>query len=388
MSKRAKSEGSVFRRADGRWVAKLSLGRDDRGKRLRKTVYGQTQSEALAKLDELRQQFKRGGKAIANKDSLAAFLKSWLESVKLHNQPKTHEEYEAATRLYIVPYIGSKKLVSLSGADLQQWQDRMARGKHSANTRLKAIRVLRVALNKAVKLLLIPSNPIAAIDKPAVRRREISPLEPEQCESLFAVCKEHRIGDLVILAALTGLRKGELFALEWQSVNLAEGVLVVRKSLEETGGRLRIKEPKTAAGRRMVALGQEAIEALRRRKEKAEAEGLDTEKGLVFCSQRGGYLYGSNFRQTVWLKLREAAGLPDTFRFHDLRHTQASLLLASGASMKLVQARLGHADFATTANVYSHLLEGAQAEAAEKLDEFLRKRVGTKSGYTAAREEA
>ena len=372
MSKRGDGEGTIFKRKDGKWVARLSLGTDANGRRLQKTVYAKTRTQVAEKLAELTQRHKTSGKALANKDSLAAYLKSWLaDDVKLNRTPKTHEEYEAAERLYITPYLGTKKLVKLSGADLQRWQGQMSRDGHSDNTRLKAIRVLRNALNKAIKLSLIPSNPAAAVSKPKVTRKEVTPLERDQCHALFEACKSHRLGDLIIVAAMTGLRKGELFALEWSAVNLREGVLVVRKSLEEIGGKLRIKIPKTAAGRRVVTLGKEAIEALKRRKAKAIEEGYG--EGIVFPNTDGGYQYASNFRKFVWVKIREAAGIPDSFVFHDLRHTQASLLLAAGVDLKVIQKRLGHADFATTANLYAHLLQDAQGDATEKLDAMMKK---------------
>lgn len=367
MGKRGDGEGTIFKRKDGRWVARLSLGRDLNGKRLRKTAYAWTRAEAADKLAELIRRFKLSGKAIANRDSLEAFLTNWLaDDVKLNRAPRTYEEYEGAARMYINPFLGKKKLVKLSGSDLQRWQGELNRAKHSDNTRLKAIRVLRNALNKAVKLQLIPFNPMSAIDKPKVHRKEVVPLEPEQCHALFEACKSHRLGDMIVLAALTGLRKGELFALRWSSVNLSEGVLVVRESLEEVGGKTRVKVPKTSAGRRVVTLSREAVECLKRRRAIGIEEGYDT--GLVFPNCDGGFQYCSNFRKSVWLPIRTAAGLPDTFTFHDLRHTQASLLLAAGVDMKVIQKRLGHADFATTANLYSHLLQGAQADATDKLD--------------------
>ncbi len=373
--KRGDGEGSIHQRPDGRWCARLSLGTDAQGKRIRKAVYGKTRKEVADKLAELIRQFKTSGKAIVNKDSVGAYLDSWLaDDVKLNRTPKTYEEYEGAVRLYIKPIIGHLKIVKLSGADLQKWQGRMARDGHTDNTRLKALRVLRNALNKAVKLLLIPSNPMAAVDKPKVHRKEVVPLEADQCIALFEACKAHRLGDLIILAVLTGLRKGELLALDWSAVNLSEGVLTVRRSLEEAQGKQRIKVPKTATGRRVVTLGTEAIQALQRRKAKAEAEGLSTNKGIVFPNTDGNFMWASNFRNQVWVKIREAAGIPDTFVFHDLRHTQASLMLSAGVDLKVIQKRLGHRDFSTTANLYTHLLQGAQAEAAEKLDALFQSR--------------
>ena len=233
--------------------------------------------------------------------------------------------------------------------------------------RSRSIKVLRVALNRAVKLRVLPYSPAASLDKPKLSRKEVTPLEPEQCHALFKACQAHRLGDVMIVAAMTGLRKGELFGLHWNAVHLDEGFLMVRKALSETRG-VRLKDPKTAAGRRMVVLDPVAVEALRSRLKKAKDEGFDpAQVPIVFANIRGGYLRGSNFDRNVWYPIRKAAGIPDTFVFHDLRHTMASLLLAAGVDLKVIQKRLGHRDFATTANTYSHLLQNAQTDAVDML---------------------
>lgn len=373
--KRGTGEGSVFQRGDGLWVGTLSLGFDQTGKRIRKIVYGKTQKEVNDKLDDLKQQRKHGAKAIVGKDTVAGYLDRWLaDDVAMNKAGKTHQEYEAAVRRYIVPFIGNVKLTRLNGEQLVAWQGKLARNGFSNNMRHRSIKVLRASLTKAVKLRLIPHNPCAVLDKPRVTRKEVSPLEPEQCRKLFSACQSHRLGDLIILAAMTGLRKGELFALEWSALNLAEGVLVVRRTLQELRG-LTLKEPKTAAGKRVVSLGSEAIAALRSRLKKAKDEGFEPEQvPIVFPNIRGGYLRGSNFDRNVWYPIRKAAGIPDTFVFHDLRHTQASLMLAAGVDLKVIQKRLGHRDFTTTANTYSHLLQGAQDDAVLKVDAMMQER--------------
>ena len=173
---------------------------------------------------------------------------------------------------------------------------------------------------------------------------------------------------------MTGLRRGELFALEWSDVNLSEAVLVVRRSLQEISGKLKVKEPKTEAGRRAVSLDAKAIEALRSRMKKALDEGFEpVQVPLVFPNIRGGYLRGSAFANYVWYPIRNIAGIPDTFVFHDLRHTQASLMLAAGVDLKVIQKRLGHKKFETTANIYSHLLQNSQHEAVDKLSDMMKK---------------
>ena len=333
-------------------------------------MYGATETEVLGKLSALRMQ---SGKALdfeRQKGTLAAYLSWWLETeVKPNLAARTYQEYELAARLYIVPFIGPKKLTRLNAVDISTWMATMTSRKFTNHMRKRALRVCRIALNRAIKLQTVDSNPCNAVDMPKVRKREIRPLEIKKCGGLFAACKDHRLGDSIILSAMTGLRKGEILALEWTAVNLREGVLSVCGTLEEVRGTFRVKETKSEAGRRMVTLGAIAVDALERRLEKARSECMDpSEVPLVFPSTTGTLHRSSNFDRNVWHPIRAAAGLSDDFHFHDLRHTQASLMLAAKVPMKVVQERLGHSDYAVTANVYSHLMLGAQADAAEAVD--------------------
>lgn len=190
---------------------------------------------------------------------------------------------------------------------------------------------------------------------------------------------------------MTGMRKRELFALEWSAVTLSEGVLSVRKTVQEIRGKgLSVKEPKTQSGRRVITLGKQAIQALRRRLNKATNEGFDpSEVPLVFPDSHGGFFWGSNFDRNVWHSIREATGLPDSMTLHDLRHTQSSLMLDAGAHIKVIQKRLGHSKYETTANLNAHLLQGAQSDASDKFDEMMERKkpaekpVGPFAGHTS-----
>jgi integrase len=372
--KRADGEGTVSQRADGRWMGRLSVSRDVDGKAHRLVVYGATQAEAVAKLQVLRQQRDINARAIVGKDTVAGYLQRWLDNdIAVNRADTTFAKYEQTVRLHIVPYVGHLKLAKMDGEALIAWQGTLARKQTSIAKRRFSISVLRSALTKAIKLRLIPYNPCAVLDKPRAITKEVTPLEPEQCHKLFAACKGHRLGDLITLAAMTGLRKGELFALDWNAVNLSEGVLVVRRTLQELNG-VKLKEPKTAAGKRVISLDSVAVDALRSRLKKAQEEGFEPEHvPIVFPNIRGGYMRNSNFDRNVWYPIREDVGIPDTFVFHDLRHTQASLMLAAGVDLKVIQKRLGHRDFATTANTYAHLLQGAQDDAVAKMSKMMMK---------------
>lgn len=393
MAKRADGEGTVTKRSDGRWMVRISLGVDDSGKRIRKSVYASTQSEAIEKLDSLRRQAKLNLKSVTSKDSLAAYLESWLaDDVAVNKAGKTFEEYDGAVRLFIVPFVGAIRLSNLSGEQLQAWQAKLKRQGFSGNQRLRSIRVLRNALNRAVKLRRIAANPCLALDIPKVVRRDVTPLEPAECHELFEACQKNRLGDAVVLAVMTGLRLREIFALDWSAVNVREGVLSVRGSLEEISrrtadamgtGRLNEKAPKTKSSKRVVTLEPIAVDALNSRRAKAIAEGFDPEEvPIIFPNTLGRRLRGSAFNSTCWYPIRESLGLSHV-RFHDLRHSHASLMLYAGVDLKVIQNRLGHSSFSTTADLYSHLMTDSQALASDKLSALMgtpEKLVGVRSG--------
>lgn len=374
MSKRAKGEGSIFQRKDGKWCGKIPIGFDAvTGKTEIKYVYGKTEAEVLGKVDALRMQKGRSLDFERQKDTLTAFLNWWLENeVKPNKAGKTYQEYEMAVRRYIVPFIGPKTLNRLNAIDASSWMSAMTSKRFSNHKRQRALRVLRIALNRAVKLKVIDSNPCDVLEMPKVPKRAVTPLDPSQCSGLFKACQTERLGDAIVLAAMTGLRKGEILALEWSAVNLAEGVLVVRRTIEEIKGRFGTKEPKSESGRRVVTLGAIATDALQRRLKKAKEEGFDpSEVPLVFPNTIGRLYRPTDFDSYVWYPARKAAGIPDSFHFHDLRHTQASLMIAAGVPMKVIQERLGHSTFKLTADTYGHLMQGAQADAASKVDSLI-----------------
>ncbi len=371
--RRGHGEGTIFQRADGRWVARLSFGRDRSGKRLQKTVYGVTQREALEKLHALRVMRQQAGKLILSRESLEAFLNVWLTShVEIHRAGKTIQEYRSVTKKYITPELGSLPLVKIDVERVADCQAQLARAGASANVRRRALRVLQIELNHAVKLRKLVANPCIGFDAPRHRRKQVTVLQPSECLALFEVCRQHRLGELIIVAGLTGLRKGELFALNWSDVDLGRQIVNVRTTLEELPSGVRIKEPKSESGRRTVAMPDAVVRAFKDRLRKAAEEGLSPARcACVFPNRIGGYLRSSNFDRSVWHPLRQQAGLPETFVFHDLRHCAASLLLAAGVDLKTIQIQLGHSDYSITANTYSHLLPNAQAPAAHKLNNLL-----------------
>jgi integrase len=229
---------------------------------------------------------------------------------------------------------------------------------------------LHRALAQAVKWGLISANPCAAAERPRVGRKELKTLTPEQTRRLLDTARPHRLWALFVLAAGTGMRQGELFALRWSDLDLDAGAVTIQHTLEEIDGRFRLKEPKSKAGRRRVDLPAFAVEAVHEHRKRMLAEGHPT--APVFCDRLGGFLRKSNFTRQVFKPLLKRAGLPDV-RFHDLRHGHATWMLALGEHPKVVQERLGHAQITLTLDTYSHVLPSVQRAAADNLDRAFRR---------------
>lgn len=230
--------------------------------------------------------------------------------------------------------------------------------------------LLRRALGQAVKWGTIPRNVCEAVEKPRAPKKPIKVLNKDQVDSLLTVAQEDRLYALYVLAVTTGLRQGELLALQWEDVDLDSDALSVRHTLLEMDGKLELVEPKTAMACRKVDLPQMAVKALRRHRKQMLAEGHIG--SCVFCDTKGGPIRKSNLIRRSFKPLLKNAGLPD-IRFHDLRHTAATLLLVQGVNPKVVQERLGHAQISLTLDTYSHVLPSIQKEAASKLDSLFAK---------------
>jgi integrase len=217
---------------------------------------------------------------------------------------------------------------------------------------------------------MIQRNPCDAVDPPRVPKREIAPLDAAQVQKLIKAAKKDRLYALYVLAIATGLRQGELFALRWCDVDLNRKVVSVRFTLVETGSERFLAEPKSAKSRRQVDLPQFAVDALVDHRKRMLAEGFAGSE-WVFCDTCGGQLRRSNVIRNSFKPILKRAKLRN-LRFHDLRHTSATLLLSQGVHPKIVQERLGHSQISLTLDTYRHVLPTMQVEAAGKMDQLLK----------------
>ena len=368
--RRGFGEGSIYQRQDGRWVARVSLGYGADGKRTRKTVYGKTKREAQEKLSKLQSQKLDGSLLNVENITFGECLDRWLnDSARLTVAPSTYHRYSVAVRVHVKPALGSIQLAKLSAAHIQNAYSQMDEAGKPAATREYCHSMIRRALNVAVKWRLIPFNPCAGVDAPRVERKEIEPLSAEHALKLLETSKSHRLHAVFVVSIGTGMRQGEVFGLQWENVDLENGVIAVRHNLEEIQGRLRLKTPKSKSGKRSIELPKTVVSALWDHRARMMTEGF-AGGSYVFVDVNGNPLRKSNFDRQVWKPIRKAAEIPEV-RWHDQRHTHATMLLEQGVHPKVVQERLGHSSIRLTLDTYSHVMPSLQKDAAEKLDRLL-----------------
>lgn len=379
--RRGNGEGTITQRIDGRWEARVTLLD---GKR--KCFYGKTRQEVARKLTEARRALDVGSSVIADERlTVAAYLVLWLERMRPPRvRPSTHRRYTQQLAHVIRTY-GSIRLTRLSAAQVTSLYAQLQRSKADRGAGLSATTahhihtVLRKALADAVRLDLVTANVTDRVDAPKLRRTPIQPFNAQEAQQLLEAAHGDRLEALYVLALTTGMRLGELLALTWRHVDLEAGTLQVVASLQRVERGWRSGAPKTQRSRRQIALTVTAQEALRAHRMRQLAERVATadqwrQRDLVFCNRVGDYLDAQSFSRTTYQNLLRRAGLPHK-RFHDLRHTAATLLLKAGVHPKVVSEMLGHSTIAITMDTYSFVMPDMQREAAGAMEAMLRRQV-------------
>ena len=371
-ARRGRGEGSITKRSDGRWMAQADLGWQD-GKRRRKTFYGRTKREVQEKLRDALHRKEHRLPPVPEQETVGAFLRRWLDSRQSRVRRRTLERYEQVVRAHLLPSLGRIRLSKLTPQAVVACLRRVeANG--SAYTARGAREILRTALNQAVRWELVSRNVAALTDAPRHRPRQIEPLTPEQAATLLAAVADHRLEALITVAVGLGLRQGEALGLRWEDVDFDAGVLSVRQTLERGGREPRFGEPKTARSRRTITMPGIVAAALRRHRTRQLKERLVVgarwrDSGLVFTTTIGTAMDKSGLHK-AFKGILHGAELPD-IRYHDLRHTAATLLLAQGVDPRTIMETLGHSQISLTLNTYAHVMPALQREAAAKMDEIL-----------------
>jgi integrase len=381
MGKRGNGEGSIYRRKNGTWAAQYTVWTAEGRKR--RSVSGTTRAEVSRKLMEAIADRDGGLVYDAGKLTVGEYLDRWLAgSVKGTVKETTYANYAYVTRVHVSPALGRVKLKSLTPAHVRGLYGEKARSSLAAATVKKMHVVLRKALAQAVSDGLIPRNAADGVKPPRVSApgEEIKPLDSEECAAFLEASCGERLEALYVLAVHCGLREGELLALRWEDANLeaVKPALIVRRTLTRgENGRGYVIGASTKSGKgRRVRLTRRAAAALREHKkrqleERLRLAGLWQDQNLIFPNETGRPFNPSNLRSRSFKRIKARASIREDLRFHDLRHTCATLLLSEGVNAKVVSEMLGHASITVTLNTYSHVLPDMQDSAADAMEAAL-----------------
>ncbi|MDD5476301.1 MAG: tyrosine-type recombinase/integrase [Syntrophales bacterium] len=358
-----------------------------RRKRITRIVDGRKPKAEKLCADILRQ-LEQGTYIEPHKQTVTEYMEHWLETYAINLAPSTYAGYKRIVTAHISTQLGHIPLIKLQPIQVQGYYSSRLQAGLSATTVRQHHAILRQALEHAVKWQLIYRNPADLAEAPTRAAAEIFPLEPEQLDKLLAMATGLRDEYLYIVAAYTGMREGEILALTWPDVDIDghDPVCRVRQTVGYINGKGFVFRPtaKSKRSRREIPLPDIAVTALKKqramiREEKVKAgPKYDRKSALVFPNKYGKPLDPSDMTRR-FKRLVVKAGFPDV-RFHDLRHTHATLLLKAGVHPKVVQERLGHQTIGITMDTYTHVLRGMQREAVDKLNEYLLKKNGHQMG--------
>ncbi len=360
--------GSIIKRGNTYSVV-LDLGRGPDGKRIRNWHPGyRTRKDAERARVELLGRLDQGAYIEPSKLTIGAFLRDqWLPGLKTQVRPGTWAEHHSKVEVHLVPAIGGMLLQRLTPGDLNALYARLLDRGLSARTVLHVHATIRRALADAVRWNLTPRNVALLAGPPSPGRPEMRTWNAAELRAFLDHVRDDRLYALWLLAASTGMRRGEVLGLRWVDVDLAAARVAVRQALVTVGHLVVTSEPKTAKGRRSVALDPGTVEVLKAHRKQQLTERLAwgpawTDTGLVFTREDGRALHPRDITRAFTRHVL-AAELP-VIRLHDLRHTHATLALQAGVHAKVVQERLGHANIAITLDTYSHVIPALEEQAA------------------------
>ncbi len=363
---RGNGEGTIFELPDGGWRGMATVA----GKR--RSVRGKTRREVQQKLRDMVVSAEKGILPPLEKPTLRQWMERWLvDVVSRHRTANTYRCYEQIARIHVLPALGHLKLTDLQPAHLRKLYSDLDAGGLSPAMVQRVHATVRRALKLALDDNLVARNVATAAAPPAPKRKEMKVLTPEQARTLLVAARGSRIEALLALAVATGMRQGELLGLQWKDVNFEAGTLHVQRQLTRYK---MFSAPKTAQGRRTIHLPAFAAVSLREHRARQIEERLRAGSGwvdldLVFPTSTGRPLGARDVLKMFKAALRRA-GLPDV-RFHDIRHSAATMMLLQGENIKVVQSRLGHATAQITLDVYAHALPSMDRDAASRLDALL-----------------
>jgi len=338
-------------------------------------MYGKSRAEVKVKLAAFQAELSRGRLPAGHNPTVVDFLRSWLEtSVKPRLRPLTYASYKVNVEKHLVPTLGRYRLDQLTPLHVQEMMnERLATGL-STKSVAYIHQVLRTALGLAVRWDMVSRNVARLVDRPRIQRKQIKPLTPDEARTFLAAVRGHRLEALFSVALALGLRQGEALGLRWDDIDFTAGTLRVSHQLQRIDTKLTLVPPKTEKSRRTLVMPSMIVQRLREHEKRQVAEKLWAgskwqESGLVFANRVGQPTQARRVIEQFHDALAQA-GLR-RMRFHDLRHSCATLLLVQGVSPRVVMEVLGHSEIALTMNAYSHVVPELQREAAKRMQAIL-----------------
>ena len=374
--KRANGEGNIRKRKDGRWEGRYTAGRDPvTGKAIYKNVLAKTQKECKEKLERA---IEKNGKVDAvrsGKYTVAEWVRLWFET---YSKPSIREQtacyYNNYIEKHIVPGIGSIKLDKLTTLQIQQFYNKLKtsgrvqryehielKDKGLSNRFIRGVHgVLNSALEQAVKERLITSNPAEGCKLPKIEKKEMKVLLPEQIGAYLQEANKRGLLPAYYLELTSGLRRGELLALLWTDLDVENMTISVTKQVNRINGQLKVSQPKTSNSIRTIPIPKQAVDLLILEHEK------HPDNPYMFPSPKTGTMYDPDSFRHTHEKILAAAGI-EHIRFHDLRHTFATLSLQNGVDVKTLSNTLGHYSAGFTLDTYTHATQRMKREAADTI---------------------
>ncbi len=387
MARRRKAgDGGVHLRKDGRWEGRYVIGYDDRSYPKTKNVMAKTKKECIEKLEKLKAELG-GIKSDKVKPDMrfGDWIEYWYENhAKPKIRPTTQAGYEDRIRLHIVPEIGDIPLNKLTQNDLQQFYGRLKKSgrkvlveRYGEGLSDRMVRMChatcRTALQKAVQEGLIRTNPAIGCKLPPKKAREMQVLDREELQRFLIQAQAEGYYELFLLDLATGLRRGEIMALQWDDLDFETGVLNVSRQVCSVRGKLEISQPKTKNSIRKIVLPPAVVEVLREYKKTVHS------RWMFPSPVKEDMPLGPGVALKRLHVILERAGCKHV-RFHDLRHTFATLALSNGMDVKTLSAMLGHVSAATTMDIYTHITDDMQRTAAANIDRGIGKAAPQEDG--------
>ncbi|MEU6028447.1 tyrosine-type recombinase/integrase [Streptomyces tauricus] len=376
--RRPNGGGTIAKRSDGRYQGAAYVTDTD-GNRVRKYVYGRSWDEANEKLGKLQDQERNGVPVPSRSWSLGEWLAYWLEHiVKPEREHNTYVKYESKVRLYLVPQLGKKTMIRLTPAQIRTFMAKLKADGVGAAARFEVLRVLRNALNRAMREELVTRNVALLVDMPKVTKGEARPWNAHEAIAFLRASRAHRLYAACVLVLVLGLRRSEVLGLRWQDIDFDRGQFTPVKQVQRVKGvGLVLKALKTESSQAVLPLPEFCARALRERRDLQDLErrivgdGWAQEPGqdLVFSAERGGPIDPMGFSRSFERLVKRAGVRRITVRL--ARHTCGTLLAFLKVHPKVAQAILRHSQISMTMDVYTHVVGDGEREAVAMLAELL-----------------